>query len=504
MLEPYIPSTAEPFDYQRAGHLLRRIMIGPTDSEIRQAVQDGYELTLQKLFTSYAPDTSFIADFCDKDPYVISPPPGAEYDAWVKMLADQERFVVLWWLINMIRTPMSLHEKMILFWHRHFALGGAIFAQYEYVHNTMLRTNALGNFKQMIVEQTKDTLMQSNLGLHSNFVAYGKSYINENYARELMELYTCGVFDDEGNPNYTQKDVYEAARSLTGWFYGLSNVGVDYHGLQSRFIPERWDTSEKEYFGKKGAWNSFDIIDILFEKRSTQIATRICRKLYRAFVCDELHEQVVAEMASTLLANNWEIQPVMRQLLGSRHFFDADNMGVLKKSHIEFVVGMIRQLALQNIPDLDRNSSIGDLFWRLKSWGEQVYHPPTVAGWEGGRDWVNSSVLPRRLQLALDIVHDRATAFNDVTSTTHVYNFNPISFAEGFEESGSSRDLCTALIRYLLPVETEAEDSETIFQALLDGGKEYEWDLHKAEYRPELRLRKCLAAIVTHPSYQLF
>lgn len=504
MIEQYTPTQTEPFDYQRAGHLLRRIMIGPTDEEIRRAVKEGYGWTLQRVFTPNNPDISYIKDFAGNDPHTHAPPPGPEYDKWYDAHVDRNTRFLQWWLMNMVKTPVSLTEKMMLFWHRLFAIGTFMHGEYLYAQNEVLRRNALGNFKQMIKEQTQDTLMQLNLSLHENHVEYAHKFINENYARELMELYTCGVFDDNGLPNYTQEDVHEAARALTGWFTGLSALGDEYTGVKSRFILERWDSGQKTYLGKTGIWNSFDVIDILFEQRAEQIARRISRRIYKAFVRDTPDESIIEQMAKTFIANNWEVQPVLKELLGSRHFFSNSCVGVLKKSHIEFIVGMIRQLQLWEIPDLNMGfNKSGDLLLRLRRWGEMLHAPANVSGWTGGRDWVNSSILPRRLQFAMDVINGRVYPIS-YPQPPAIYTFNPITFAERFPEHESLQDFTYALLRHLLPVDIVDAEKKYMLAALKDGGTDYEWDIHNPAMRADVRIRKCLSAIVAHPAYQLF
>lgn len=504
MLEQYVPSAAEPFNYQYAGHLLRRVMIGPKDEEIRRAVEEGYEKTRERIFTLYEPSTEHINDYAGHEPHIKPPPPGPEFDIWFAGHVRRIRRFAQWWFLNMLNTEVSLSEKMILFWHRHFAIGTFMYAEYQYVHNTVLRKNSLGNFKQMIKAQTQDILMQLNLGLHENFFIWGVPFINENYARELMELYTCGVFDDDGNRNYTQQDVHEAARALTGWYYAVSKGGEEYASLYSNHELGRWDPGTKTYLGKTGAWNSFDIIDILFEQRAQPIALRMARKIYKAFVRDIPDEQVVKQLAQTLRDNDWEIEPVMRELLGSKHFFEASSMGVMKKSHIEYVMGMVRQLGLTDIPDLKAGQQpTDDLLQRLERWGELMHAPATVAGWTGGRDWVNSSILPRRIQFALDVMNEQVYPILHPKPPA-IYLFQSIGFAERFPENPNLREFVEVLIRYLLPVDIAEEETADIVQAIIDGGTEFEWDIHNPALRADARLRKCLSRILMHPSFQLY
>lgn len=482
-------------------------MIAPTHEEIQHSVEIGIEATLEELSIQFIQGTEYISEWADKDPQVMRPVSDAEYVGWFWAHKRRVEMFYQWWLQSIIHSPISMQERMVLFWHNHFATDirlGIEFAIHLYTQYRLLQKMCLGNYKQFVKEITRSIATQYCLTLHNNFVHENKKYINENYARELLELYTCGVFDENGNKNYTQNDVYEAARALTGWFSCDSELGIGYIGRYSRFIKTRWDDGEKTFLGQKGNWGTDDIIDIVFEQRSQQIASNICTKLCQYYITDNPDEDFIKKLKVVFIENNWEILPVIKTMLSSEYFFHEDNRGVLKKSHIEYVTGMIRQFDLKNIPDFDKKQDkSGDITIRLEQWGQLMYMPPNVSGWVGGRDWVNSSVLPRRLAFAQDIVHNRLLTIS-YPRPPAIYTFDIRKFTERFTSSKQPKELCKELAAYLLPDILDEEQTNMLIGAILDGGAEYEWDFENENHRVFDRIANCLDIIVSHAAFQLF
>ncbi len=214
MLKAYIPSDEQPYNYERAAHLLRRAMIAPTHEEILQSVRDGLGKTLDKLFEPCDLGVEYIDEWAGT--YSTSWPENeADYVVWFWTNKRHEKMFYQWWLMNIRDSPVSLQERLVLFWHGHFATDVKVnleIAQHLYVQYRLLQKMCMGNFKEFIKEITQNLAMELYLSLHYNYVHDGKKYINENYAREMMELHTVGIFDEHNNRNYTQKDVYEALR----------------------------------------------------------------------------------------------------------------------------------------------------------------------------------------------------------------------------------------------------------------------------------------------------
>lgn len=506
MLKAFVPTDTQPYNYSRAAHLLRRAMIAPTHEEILQSVQDGLSKTLDKLFVPFDLGVEYIDEWAGTFPTVY-PQNDDDYEKWFWANVRHVNMFYHWWLMNIRDSPVSLQERLVLCWHGHFATDIRMnieVAQHVYNQYRLLQKMCMGNFREFVREMTQNIAMQLFLNLHDNYAYFGKKYINENYARELMELHTMGIFDEHRQRNYTQKDVSEAARGLTGWHSKPSELGDGYMAMFSRFIPERWDKDDKTFLGRTGAWNTDDIIRILFEERSQQIAVFICSKLYTWFIGDTPNTEVVHALAETFIASNWEIKPVLRELLSSEHFFQEENTGILKKCHIEYIVGMIRQCGLQDIPDFSKaQNRYGDIILRLEGWGQLMYNPPNVSGWRGMRDWVNPSVLSRRLQFSQDVIQNKLLTISNPVPPA-IYTFDLHAFVSRFTSIHDPEALAVDFARYLLPHTLTEEDKILFIEAILDGGKAYEWNIDDPKQRTDERMTKCLVAIVSHPAFQLY
>lgn len=502
MIEQFYPSVKEPFDYHAAAHLLRRVMIGPKNEEINHALEIGLDATLEQIFQTWEPDTQRISEIALSPDIQVQQP--IDYDEYVKWFWNKARMnndYFHWQYLNFVSSPMRVQERLWLCWHGHFAITKNMYAENSFDYNALIRKFAFGNFKEMIKGITMNCNMQEYLTLYENYVNGSESFINENYAREFMEIHTCGRVDRYGKENYTHEDIRAAARGFTGWFSG-AQTRSGYISRGSRFIDERHDTGSKTYLGRTGNWNSFDIIDIMFEERAEVIAFRMCKKFCQWFVCDNPDNDIVESLARTFVQHNWEVKPVLRELLGSRYFFDKSNIGVLKKSHIEFVLGLIRQFNVTNVPDFRTDTNrIPDLQPRLTEWGQTIHYPPSVQGWTGGRDWVNSAVLPRRYNFAIEIVRGSIEHLIHPEHEKNIYRIDPMSIGREFSEIDSPPEFASAMTKLYLPVIPDDEYAETILNALYSGS--YEWDTQNPMLRTGERIRACLEQIIRHPSYQL-
>lgn len=507
-LEPFAPSGSNPWNYQKAAHLLRRTMAGPTDPEIRVALAAGLDATVATLLTPFAPPTGDIATWAGQDPQIRPPAQGTpEFDTFQQQYQQRREQILRWWLRTIATSPVSIQEKMTFFWHNHFTseLQVVNFPEFMHTQNMLLRANMLGNFKQLVKDVTKDVAMLIYLDGIKNFKTGQRDNINENYSRELLELFTTGVVDWDGTPNYTEVDIAEGARALSGYSGTLSDKGPAFAGLRSQFIQSRWDSGNKTYLGQTGAWKADDVVDIIFAQRPQQVARFVCGKLYRAFVYDVIDPVIVDAMAQTFRDNNWELRPVVEQLLKSAHFFDVTNIGALEKSPVEYMIGMIRGMGLTNVPDFasGATSRTGrDLANRLMNLGQTLFEPPNVKGWPGGRTWVSTSTLPPRQKFAIDMANDRLSV-----QRAKAYTLDPIVFASQFPGAapgpGQLRKLTVEMTEFLLNTPPSAKEEEMLFQTILDGGVEYEFNLEDPAQRPDARIRKFLAAVVQLAKFQL-
>ncbi len=280
-----------------------------------------------------------------------------------------------WWFREMLNTPSPLTEKMTLFWHNHFATSQqkVRFAAYIYRQNTLLRRNALGNFANMLHEMSRDPAMLIYLdGANSR-----KQQPNENFGREVMELFTLG----EGN--YTEKDIKEVARAFTGW-------SIDRETGQFMFRKAMHDYGDKTIFGKTGNFEGDQVLDMILNRPET--AQFITRKLWREFVSPEPDEKEVRRLASIFQASGYNIGKLMRLILSSDAFYTPDNRATLIKSPVEFVVGTLKTF------DIDA-PNLRPFVLSAALLGQNVFAPPNVKGWPGGVAWINTATLLGRKQL---------------------------------------------------------------------------------------------------------
>ena len=286
------------------------------------------------------------------------------------------------WLYRMIFTPFPLRERMTLFWHNHFATSNAkvnstVLMQRQ---NDLLRENALGNFSPMLKAMARDAAMLQWLDCTAN----RKAHPNENYAREVMELFSLG------RGNYTEKDVQEAARSFTGTF-----VQNDKY----KAVPAQHDDGEKTVLGKKGRFTGDDIGGILLEQKAC--AEFLAKKLFRQFVSevDVPSNELIAPLAESLRKADYDIKVPVAMILRSQLFHDRAMRRKRVKSPVDFTVGMIRSLEI-----LKPTVSADALAEATGRMGQAVFAPPSVAGWEEGPSWINTTTTLARSNFVLALL----------------------------------------------------------------------------------------------------
>lgn len=282
------------------------------------------------------------------------------------------------WIFKMAYTKARLREKMTFFWHNHFACS-APFAYLMQKQNNLLRKHALGKFPDMLHAMAKDPAMIIYLNNQEN----KKAHPNENFARELMELFTLG----EGH--YTEKDIKESARAFTGW--AVNNKG------QFEFRKNVHDDDEKEFFGRKGNFNGEEIINIILEKK--QCAVYIVTKIYREFVNPEINSNRIEELAESFFKSGYDTGQLMKNIFSSDWFYDEENMGCKIASPVELLV---RYKLLTNLDFKKVKTQTG----LQNVLGQVLFFPPNVAGWKGGRAWIDSSSLLLRLNLPQYIINE--------------------------------------------------------------------------------------------------
>jgi len=280
-----------------------------------------------------------------------------------------------WWYQEMLATPSPLTERMTLFWHNHFVSSQqkVKVSQLMYRQNVLLRSQALGNFGTLLHAVAKDPAMIVYLDSVSN----RRGQPNENFAREVMELFTLGV------GHYTEQDVREAARAFTGW-------SLDRASGEFRFYPFLHDGEQKTVLGHSGNLDGDDVLDILLAQPAT--AEFVVTKLWHEFVSPQPDAAEVKRLAAVFRSEHYEIKPVLRALLVSDAFYARENRAALIKSPVELLVGTARQFGVTGL-----DSRLFALAGRQL--GQDLFGPPNVKGWPGGEDWINSTTLLGRKQV---------------------------------------------------------------------------------------------------------
>ena len=284
------------------------------------------------------------------------------------------------WLEEMINSEAQLREKMSLFWHGHFATR-VINSYFQQELLQIIRENALGSFKDLLKEVSRSPSMIQFLNNQQN----RKQHPNENFAREVMELFTLG------RGNYTENDIKEAARAFTGWGFNLQGEFV--------FRRGQHDDGRKTVLGKTGNFDGDDIINILLEQRQT--ARFITKKIYKYFVNDTVDDAKVEWLSDRFYKNDYDIKKLLEDIYLSDWFYDEKNIGSRIKSPIELLAGIRRFLPMEM-----QNDQAQLLFQRTL--GQILFYPPNVAGWPGGKNWIDSSSLMLRLRIPQIITANEA------------------------------------------------------------------------------------------------
>lgn len=397
-LEPFSPSSRDLWDVTKAAHLLRRAGFGPLPAEIARALQAGPDGAVDALFAFPAelPALPLTGEIHLAEARVdevvreaartgVKPKDNPALHAAIEQAnrAHGRGLAALteWWFDRMAKTPAPLQEKLILFWHGHFTTSAGDVHDAVAIANQhqLFRQHAAGNFARLLDGVARDPAMLRYLNNDSN----RKGHPNENWARELMELYTMGI------GHYTEADIRESARAWTGWTLR------DYRSYEGRrtfeFKPQLHDTGAKTFLRQTGNFDGTDVMRLILANPATP--RWIAGKLARFFVSPAPDSGLVEAMAQTLTANNYEIAPVLRALFRSRAFYRPEVIHAQIKSPVEFVVGAVRHLGISD-PNWPRLSLL------TAQAGQRLFYPPTVKGWDGGKAWINAATIFNRANLA--------------------------------------------------------------------------------------------------------
>jgi hypothetical protein len=302
-----------------------------------------------------------------------------EFFYWLRASVLETNRVAYWWVNRMLTSPQPLREKIALFWHGHFASNEAKVRDYRKLLGQLelFQKQGTGNFRDLTVAVAQNPAMLSFLDAGVNV----KGASNENFAREIMELFTMGV------GHYTEKDIREAARAFTGWNYKDVTFVVN---------KDEHDDGEKTFLGKTGRFDGVEVIDIIMEQPAT--ADYIAGKLYRYFVRQDLSIELQKQLGSVLRQGHYEIKPLLEKIFLSRDFYSPASVGTQITSPVQFAITTYQKLGLTSVPGVpDFNSVTGGL-------GQQLFQPPTVAGWAGGQSWITPGLLLERANFARDVL----------------------------------------------------------------------------------------------------
>jgi uncharacterized protein (DUF1800 family) len=353
----YRPDDQRPWNLRAAGHLFRRAGFGASWEQLQQALRDGPQRTIDRLLR---PEGDTAAFHRAQD----------QYEAAVNSIDGLRA----WWLRRMIQSPQPLLEKMTLFWHGHFAVSEAKVGNAALMrrHVQLLRTHALGRFDVLLPAVARDPA--TLLWLDGN--ANRKIRPNEEYARTVLEAYALG-------PGVcSQKDIAEAARAFTGWLV-LQN--------EFRFVEHQHDAGEKHILGQTGNFGGDDVLRIALLQPAT--AKRIVRKLYNWLISET--EMAPDEWLAPLdeaFAKDYDVGKLVETILRSNLFFAPFMFRQRVKSPVEFAVGLVRALG-EVVPTTHLGQDLAAL-------GQNLYHPPSIQGWQGGPSWINKATLLGRANLA--------------------------------------------------------------------------------------------------------
>jgi len=339
-----------------------------------------------------------------------------------------------WWIERMLKTERPLEEKLTLFWHGHFATSAQKVRNSYHTHGLykVLQNQAAGNFKQLTIDVGQSPSMLRYLDNNRST----KKQPNENWARELMELFTLG------QGQYSENDIKESARAFTGWT-------SDYQKFTYRF--EYHDTGPKTFMGKTGAFDGWDIINIVFDQPAA--STFIADKLWRFFAYDDPEPEIVAALAQTLRENNFELRPMLRQMFMAQAFYSEKAIARQVKSPAQFVVQLAFDMRYDNPP-------YAAMARATQSLGQDLFYPPNVKGWDGNLAWVNANAMLIRYNLPQGLLAANAgkDPRKDYMGQAALSSAEPAMKGEGKDPEMMSEDAVPAMAPAMKPTKEDAAE----------------------------------------------
>ena len=452
--QPYRPDDKNPWDLAKAGHLYRRAGFSANSGELDQAVADGPEKTISKLLSGGAGQEAFEQQLADM---------AATLDY------NNEAELRAWWLLRILQTPHPLQERLTLFWHNHFATSNAKVRNLHYMlgQNQLLRRNSLGSFRTMLTEISKDPAMMIWLDTSLN----KKGTANENYSRELMELFSLGI------GHYTEQDVREGARAFTGWEIKRDKFS---------FNASEHDDGSKKYLGQEGKFGGEDIVRICLEQDAA--AWFITGKLFRFIVSETIapSRELLEPLAVRFRQSDCNLRELVETMLRSNLFFSPAAYRTQVKSPVDFAVGIVRALEghVGAIPLADA----------LEGLGQRLLSPPSVKGWPGGTVWINSTTLLLRHNLALNLTSTGDNRFGRRT--------DPAELVRKYEKK-TDEEIVGFFVRLFLQDDISPHARASLLDYLADARKQNYPAYWSAQDLQDHRVRAVCHLLLTQADFQL-
>lgn len=512
-------------------HLLKRTLFGVKQAELEQFEQMSMSEAINQLIQTSPDPARPINDYGYDD---VQDPSVAPGESWVEAPynVDYEGYRIMslngWLLQNMVSQELTIHEKMLVFWHNLLPTQsfGVFIAKTSFAYFAMLRRNALGNFKTMIKELTLDPCMLFYL----NGAWNNKWAPDENYSRELQELFTLGKGP---NSRYTEADVQAGARLLTG-FTSDWDKNTEEGPMTSYFRSEWHDTEDKqfsEFFGNRviqgrsgeaGAEELDDMLDMIFDNNET--AMYICRRLYNFFIYSEIDESVesnvIAPLAQIFRDNNYEIAPVLEVLFSCEHFYDEANMGAMIKNPLDHLLGFWRTTGVEHIDENDEHLKYEtwlSTYWGyLNGTGMRIGDPPSVSGWPAyyqapsfDKSWITTDSVTKRALYIDGLIYGWYWVNDDDR-----LQVNLMDFVSELPNPSDPNDLISDAAKLLHGIPM-SEDSRAYLKSILLSGREdgywtvawleYSSDPENPDYRSvvESRLQHTFRAMCQLGEFQL-
>lgn len=484
-----------------AAHLLRRATFGATNQEILDAVSNGMNATVTSLLQipaigdplAFHPDETIVSQ---GQTWVNAVYPSNFQDAQTVEIARQISMGA--WMMQRINSEtLTVAEKICLFWHNHFGAVPTADSRATYDYHMLLRSHALGDFKQMVKDVTVNPCMLIFLSGASNNVFSP----NENYGRELLELFTIGKGPQIGPgdyTNYTEHDVAEAAKILTGYYVtGLqSDTLTSVDAVYDSLLHDQANKTMSSKFGNasipaNGAVEYEDLIEVIFQQ--DEVANHICRKLYRYFVNYDLtsavETTVIAEMATTLIANNYQILPVLTELFSSEHFYDISVRGALIKGPLDMLYSMWNSCDSTPTYGLATDyEMLLNVYWLSETLGQAYAAPPSVAGWPAyyqtpsfSKLWVNATHIKTRFDVALWI-----TLATGIPVNGENWKIDGLHVLDNLSLPPDAPAVIQDLVDLFCPKGLTPTQQLTLKLMLTGGLPDFEWTIQYNEYQANI------------------